>query len=63
MKKILNSLGILLLLAGIIPLIQYLIDYKILSEYGKGYVWGKIILVLGGVAFVLVARRIGRSKV
>lgn len=63
MKKILNSLGILLLFAGIIPLIQYLIDYKILSEYGKGYVWGKIILVLGGVASVIVARRIGSSKV
>lgn len=63
MKKILYTLGILLLLAGIIPLFQYLLDYNVLSEYGKGYVWGKIILVLGGLGLVLAARRVGRSKV
>ena len=63
MKKILYTLGILLLLAGIIPLFQYLLDYNVLSEYGKGYVWGKIILVLGGLGLVRAARRVGRSKV
>ncbi len=41
MKKILTIIGVVLCITGLLTLIQYLMDYQVLSEYSKGYVWEK----------------------
>lgn len=55
MKKILLILGIMLVLASLFSIGQYVGDYKVLSEYGKGFIWGKILLLTIGAALIFVA--------
>ncbi len=49
-KKLLLILGIIVCLFALVPLVQYVFDYQQLSEYGQGFIWGKVLLlVLGGL--------------
>jgi hypothetical protein len=52
MKKIILILGIIISLIGIYQSGRYFLDYSTLSQYGKGYVWGSIILFLIGVVLI-----------
>jgi uncharacterized membrane protein len=49
MRIFLQIIGVLLCIIALISLFSYLGDYQILSEYGKGFVWGKVVLLLIGV--------------
>ena len=49
MKYILLGLGLLLIFISLISLSQYAYDYIDLSEYGKGYIWGKVIILFVGI--------------
>lgn len=50
MKKLILVLGIIFIIASLIRIGQYISDYQILSDYGKGFIWGNIItLALGGL--------------
>ena len=53
MKIVLIVIGCIIILYSLIGVSQYLADYSILSEYGKGYVWGKIILLFVGVVLFI----------
>jgi len=63
MKYFLIILGCILLLISIYQSFPYLLDYQYLSEYGKGYIWGNIILLIIGVLLLLLGIRKYRSKV
>ena len=53
-KIILLVFGIFLILYSLITVGSYIGDYSILTEYGKGYVWGKIILLVIGIILLLL---------
>jgi|LSQX01.3.fsa_nt_gb hypothetical protein len=57
MKKALLYIGIVLCLIGIFPFIQYLFDYKQLSDYGKGFIWGKGLIGFIGISLIVLSRR------
>ncbi|MCL2038878.1 MAG: hypothetical protein FWG85_00435 [Bacteroidetes bacterium] len=54
MKIILIVIGCILVLYYSISVVQYIWDYSILTEYGKGYVWGKLILLFLGIVITIV---------
>ncbi len=57
MKKVLLIIGIVLSGVSLYQVSQYILNYNMLSEYGKGYVWGSIILFLIGVILILLGIR------
>jgi hypothetical protein len=54
MKKILVVTGILISLFGFFPLMRYVFDYNLLSAYGKGFIFGKSVLILVGISLVII---------
>jgi len=46
MKKLILIIGIILSLLSFIRGGKYFLDYQDLSAYGKGYIWGNIILLV-----------------
>ena len=52
MKYIILIIGILLLIGSAISLGQYVFDYSELTQYGKGFIWGKIFLFIGGLLLI-----------
>ena len=49
-------------LLGLVQVTRYVMDYEILSEYGKGYVWGSIALLLIGMFLIIVGVRKKKSS-
>lgn len=62
MRIVLLILGILLLLMGLFPLLQHGIHYGRLTEFGRGFVWGKAGLVLMGLLLIFFSRRMGGRR-
>ncbi|WP_339609910.1 hypothetical protein [uncultured Roseivirga sp.] len=54
MKRLYLILGILFSLIGLINLIRFAFDYSILSDYGKGFIWGNSILLVFGIGFMVL---------
>jgi len=54
MKKILIIAGGILVFLSVIPIIQFVFYYNELSDYGKGYIWGNVILFLLGSLFLFL---------
>lgn len=52
MKKILFIAGLFIVVLALTALASYIVDYQDLSAYGKGYIWGKVILLLIGIFFI-----------
>ncbi len=52
MKKVALIIGIALSLIGFSQGFRYFFDYHILSQYGKGYVWGSIFLLTIGLVLI-----------
>ncbi len=53
-KKALFFLGLIISIAALYQLFPLLGDYGKLADYGRGYVWGNlIILVIGGAIMAL----------
>lgn len=48
-------LGFLILILGLFQGSKYLTDYEVLTTYGKGYVWGSVILVMLGSGIIIYA--------
>tara|TARA_R110002072_G_scaffold214159_10_gene371293 strand:+ start:103 stop:285 length:183 start_codon:yes stop_codon:yes gene_type:complete len=57
MKNLKTIIGLLLIIIALISLIEYAIDYNQLSEYGKGYIWGKIVILIIGFFLVFTSLR------
>lgn len=57
MKKISLIIGILLLILGLYQGGKYAVDYSFLSSYGKGYVWGSLLLIIVGSILVYLSSR------
>jgi len=52
MKYIFYLIGGILLLSSIYSLVQYALDYDVLSQYGKGYIWGKVLMFIIGAVLI-----------
>jgi fluoride ion exporter CrcB/FEX len=55
-------IGLILVLMGIGGLSRYLIDYSVLSPYGKGYVWGNLLLMVVGLSLCYLFYRARKSR-
>jgi multisubunit Na+/H+ antiporter MnhG subunit len=62
MKKVLLFFGVIMCLMGIFPLIQYSLDYTKLSDYGKGFVWGKVVILLVGISLIAISRKKNKTS-
>ena len=62
MKKVFLILGIILALIGFFQGIRYIFDYNTLMQYGKGYVWGSIILFAIGLVLIYFGLRKKKTK-
>lgn len=64
MNKLLLLSGIILILLGLSQGLKYLLDYALLTEYGKGVVWGSVLLTLagGGLIFFGIRRNTNSGK-
>lgn len=62
MRKVLLAIGIILCLIGVFPLFQYIFDYTELSDYGKGFVWGKAVILLIGISLIVISRKINKTS-
>ena len=52
MKKVALIIGIILSLIGALQGFRYFFDYNILTQYGKGYVWGSVFLLAIGIILI-----------
>ena len=57
MKKLALIIGIISSLIGFFQVVRYLFDYNVLTQYGKGYVWGSILLLLIGILLIYLGLR------
>ena len=60
MRTFLWIISIILVLIGGYQLTKYVKDYSILSQYGKGYIWGSGLLIILGlliVTFLILKKR------
>jgi len=62
MKITLVIIGSFLILLGLFQGGRYIPDYSILTSYGKGYVWGSVIIFLIGVALIFVAFKVSKKS-
>ena len=62
MKKVSLILGIILALIGFFQVIRYIFEYNTLMQYGKGYVWGSIILFAIGLLLIYFGLRKKKTK-
>jgi len=54
MRKVIIIFGAIITVIGIYQVSKYLFDYNMLTQYGKGYVWGSIFLIMIGVIFLII---------
>jgi uncharacterized membrane protein YraQ (UPF0718 family) len=52
MKYALLTIGIILLILGFVQTGRYILNYDTLTQYGKGYVWGSVLLMIIGGALI-----------
>jgi hypothetical protein len=52
MKYIILIIGGLFLIGSTISIGKYVFDYGELSQYGKGFIWGKIFLFIIGLLLI-----------
>lgn len=57
MKKTGFIIGVLFLVLGLYQGGRYAVDYSFLSSYGKGYVWGSLLLIIVGSILVYLSIR------
>ncbi|MCS6917554.1 MAG: hypothetical protein RMK52_09045 [Chitinophagales bacterium] len=61
MKRLVNVAGVLLLFAGGIPLLMHSAHYMQLTPYGRGYLWGKFLMLAAGIVLLIVSWRSRRA--
>ena len=57
LKYLLLPIGIIFIIISLMPLFTYGWDYTILSTYGQGYVWGKVLYLLIGLGLCFYSIR------
>jgi hypothetical protein len=62
MKIVLLYVGVVMCLIGIFSSLQYIFDYPKLSDYGKGFIWGKVVIILIGITFIAISRKKDKAK-
>ena len=62
MKTIAKFVGVLLLLVGLVQTSKYAMNYRSLTPYGQGFVWGSVLLFLFGGLLLYVGLRKRRPK-
>ena len=61
MKKLSLTIGIIVSFIGCVQGSRYFFDYSLLTQYGKGFVWGSVLLFLLGVVFIYFGLRKGNE--
>ena len=59
---VLFTVGILFVLLALLQGWRYVSDYEVLSSYGKGYIWGNVLLLVVGILLILAGIRRHRRK-
>jgi hypothetical protein len=62
MKYFLLSLGFLLIFISALNLFKYLSDYFIITDYGKGFIWGNILLLIIGILIFIWGLKKRKNK-
>ena len=57
MKKVALVIGIILILIALISMKPYIFDFSKLSDYGQGYIVGKVIMLVAGITLVFLGKR------
>jgi hypothetical protein len=52
MRKIVLLAGFVMAIIGFLQLISCAFNYNSLTQYGKGYVWGSVLLLSTGLGFI-----------
>jgi FtsH-binding integral membrane protein len=61
MKYILLAIGSLLAFSAGFSIAHYILDYGELSQYGKGYIWGKLFLFIAGLVLFYLGLRLWKQ--
>ncbi|AEE52340.1 hypothetical protein Halhy_4500 [Haliscomenobacter hydrossis DSM 1100] len=62
MKYILLITGAILVIATLVSFVQYLPDYFELSNYGRGYIWGKLLVLGIGLAIIYAGLKVKKAS-
>ncbi|MFM8178667.1 MAG: hypothetical protein ACKOAG_05730 [Candidatus Kapaibacterium sp.] len=62
MRKLIGAIGTLAMIAGAYQSSLYVRDYNVITQYGKGYVWGSVVLFLSGLGMVTFALKRPRIR-
>lgn len=62
MKYTLLIIGAFLVVAAIVSILQYLPDYSKLSQYGRGYLWGKLLVLSLGMGIIYAGLKIKKAS-
>jgi hypothetical protein len=54
MKKFWLYLGIIICLFGLFPFLRYIFDFQVLSNYGKGFILGKVLIIVIGLSMIFI---------
>lgn len=57
MKRIIFVIGILVTAASVISIFPHIAEYENLTEYGSGYIVGKILLAVLGISLIVIGKR------
>jgi hypothetical protein len=57
MKKWIIATGSLITILGLLQGGKYILHYHTLTAYGKGYVWGSILLIFTGIILIIAGCR------
>ena len=62
MKKALFIIGVSLIVITILSMFPFVLNFSSLSNYGKGFIFGKIILIFVGLVLVLFNKKKVRNN-
>ncbi len=51
------GVGIVITLISLFSILPYIFDYSDLSKYGKGYITGKVLLLLVGIFLIIFGKK------
>lgn len=57
MKKILFIIGVIITILSLLSIIPYIFDFAYLSNYGKGFIAGKILFILIGILLIVIGKK------
>ena len=57
MRKVIFIIGVIITIASLLSIFPYFSDFSTLSKYDKGYITGKIIIAMIGIALIVYGKK------